>query len=169
MRATGSDENVILKPPRHAHREPFWMARYLGWARWCLKHRLLTVLLTIGFFVASIAMAGRLPTGFLPPDDLSQTQVTLTLPPGSTLAQAKQLAEEARRIVAANPNVKLVYTAIGAGKAGGDPFTSAGASEVSKATLTVNLTHRSERPGLIGIPLRQQSGMHQQGIALPMQ
>ena len=138
----------ILKPPRHAHREPFWMARYLGWARWCLKHRLLTVLLTIGFFVASIAMAGRLPTGFLPPDDLSQTQVTLTLPPGSTLDQAKQLAEDARRIVAANANVKLVYTAIGAGKAGGDPFTSAGATEVSKATLTVNLTHRSERPGL---------------------
>lgn len=138
----------ILKPPRHAHREPFWMARYLGWARWCLKHRLLTVLLTIGFFFGAIFMGGRLPTGFLPPDDLSQTQVTLTLPPGSTLAQAKQLAEDARRIVAANANVKLVYTAIGAGKAGGDPFTSAGATEVSKATLTVNLTHRSERPGL---------------------
>ncbi|WP_375184916.1 efflux RND transporter permease subunit [Aquabacterium sp.] len=138
----------ILKPPRGEHHEPFWMARYLGWARWCLKHRLLTVFLTGVFFVGSMVSGGSLPTGFLPPDDLSQTQVTLTLPPGSTLEQAKTLAERARQIVAANPNVKLVYTAIGAGKAGGDPFTSAGATEVSKATLTVNLTHRDERPGL---------------------
>ncbi len=138
----------ILKPPRGEHHEPFWMARYLGWARWCLKHRLLTVVLTGVFFVGSMVSGGSLPTGFLPPDDLSQTQVTLTLPPGSTLEQAKTLAERARQIVAANPNVKLVYTAIGAGKAGGDPFTSAGATEVSKATLTVNLTHRDERPGL---------------------
>jgi hypothetical protein len=32
--------------------------------------------------------SGRpLPTGFLPPDDLSQTQVTITLPPGSTFGR----------------------------------------------------------------------------------
>ena len=35
----------ILMPPKGVHREPFWMGRYLRWAGWCLKHRILTCLL----------------------------------------------------------------------------------------------------------------------------
>ena len=47
-----------------------------------------------------------------------------------------------------NPHVKLVYTAIGGGSAGGDPFAPQGAAEVRKATLTINMTPRGERRGL---------------------
>ncbi|MFM2121150.1 MAG: hypothetical protein RL722_2618, partial [Pseudomonadota bacterium] len=46
------------------------------------------------------------------------------------------------------PHVKLIYTAIGGGKAGGDPFASQGAAEPTKATLTLNLTPRTQRPGI---------------------
>ena len=45
---------------------------------------LLTTLAAAGFFVGSFALVPLLPTGFIPPDDLSQTQVYLSLPPGST-------------------------------------------------------------------------------------
>ena len=38
------------------------------------------------FFFGSVALIPLLPTGFIPPDDNSQTQVYLELPPGSTLA-----------------------------------------------------------------------------------
>ena len=138
----------LLKAPEREHPEPAWMALYLGWARWCLKHRLLTLLGVVAFTVGSLMLAGRLPTGFIPPDDLSQTQVTLTLPPGSTYAQTFALAEEARHALRQNPHVKLIYTAIGGGAAGSDPFAPAGAASVNKATLTLNLTHRSERKGL---------------------
>ncbi len=47
-----------------------------------------------------------------------------------------------------NPHVKLVYTAIGGGSAGGDPFAPRGAAEVRKATLTINMTPRDERGGV---------------------
>ena len=90
----------------------------------------------------------RLPTGFIPPDDLSQTQVTLSLPPGSTLQQTETLAEKARQIVSKHPHVKMVYTTIGGGAAGSDPFMSSGVSEVRKAVLTLNMSHRTERPGI---------------------
>jgi multidrug efflux pump subunit AcrB len=42
----------------------------------------------------------------------------------------------------------MVYTAIGGGAAGSDPFAPRGAAEVRKATLTINMTSRSERGGL---------------------
>ena len=47
-----------------------------------------------------------------------------------------------------NPHVKLVYTAIGGGAAGSDPFAPRGAAEVRKATLTINMTPRGERGGV---------------------
>jgi multidrug efflux pump subunit AcrB len=41
--------------------------------------------LSLVFFIGSLALIPLLPTGFIPPDDNSQTQVYLELPPGSTL------------------------------------------------------------------------------------
>jgi multidrug efflux pump subunit AcrB len=29
----------MLKPPKHAPVEPFWMSSYLKMVRWCLRHR----------------------------------------------------------------------------------------------------------------------------------
>jgi multidrug efflux pump subunit AcrB len=138
----------LLKPPRHEEREPGWIRIYLVWARWCLKHRITTLVGAAVFFVGGLALVPLLPSGFIPPDDLSQTQVTLTLPPGSTLKETYAAAEHARALVQKNEHVKLVYTAIGGGNAGADPFAPQGAAEVRKAVLTINMTHRTERGGL---------------------
>ncbi len=138
----------ILKPPKAEHAEPRWMQQYMRWAAWCLKHRIATMVAAAAFFFGSFGLVQFLPTGFLPPDDLSQTQVTVTLPPGSTYEQTFAAAEQARSIVQQHPHVKLVYTAIGAGSTGADTFTPGGGlPEVTKATLTINMTHRTERRG----------------------
>ena len=138
----------LLRPPKHVEKDPRWMGWYLGMAKWCLNHRIVTSLATVGFFVGSFMLVPYLPTGFIPPDDLSQTQVTLTLPPGSTLKETTALAEQARQLVTRNPHVKLVYTAIGGGAAGADPFAPQGAASVTKAVLTINMTPRKDRPGV---------------------
>jgi multidrug efflux pump subunit AcrB len=137
-----------LRPPKKDHGEPRWLRLYQGWAAWCLKHRLITTLAAAGFFFGSFALVPLLPTGFIPPDDLSQTQAYLSLPPGSTFEQTLASAERAREIIQKHPHVKLVYTAVGGGAAGGDPFAPRGAAEVRKATLTINLTPRGERGGI---------------------
>jgi len=137
----------ILRPPK-AHREPRWLAIYGGWAAWCLQHRLITTLAALLFFFGSFALVPFLAKGFLPPDDLSQTQVYLALQPGSPFKETLAVAEEARRIVEKNAYVKMVYTAVGGGAAGSDPFVTSGASEVRKATLTINITPRKERGGV---------------------
>ncbi len=138
----------ILKPPKKEAAEPRWLTVYGGWAAWCLKHRILTMVATAIFFAGSLSLVQFLPTGFIPPDDLSQTQVTVTLPPGSTFKQTLAAAEQARQVVQKNSHVKLIYTAVGGGATGSDPFAPAGAAEVRIAVLTINMTPRDERGGV---------------------
>jgi len=122
------------------------MSRYMRAVAWCTRHRWATVLGGIGFFVGSVALIPLLPTGFVPPDDFSQSQVRIELPPGSTFKDTLAAAEQARALVASHPHVKRVYTAVGGGASGTDPFAPGGAAEVRKATLTLILSPRSERP-----------------------
>ncbi len=131
--------------PRVEHPTPKWVEIYLTWAHWCLENRIKTLLITAVFFFGSFVLAGTLPTAFQPKDNQSQTQVTLTLPPGSKFEQTYALAEQARNIVIQNPNVTLVYTAIGGGTSGGNAFEPAGVPESRKAVLSIQLKPREER------------------------
>ncbi len=136
----------MLKPLVDAHTAPRWIAVYMRWANWCIHHRLLTMLGASGFFVGSLMLIPLLPQGFIPPDDNSQTQVYLELAPGATLSQTRALAESARLLVSQVPHVRSVYTTIGGGSAGADPFAPQGAAETRKATLTILLDERGKRP-----------------------
>ena len=133
--------------PKKEHENPGWLRHYEQLAAWCLRHRKTTLAATLLFMVGSCTplFTGKIAGGFIPPDDLSQTQVYISLPPGSTFAQTLAVAEAARERVQRHPDVKLVYSAIGGGSAGGDPFAMGGAPEARKATLTINLTPRGER------------------------
>jgi len=141
----------LLKPIVHAGKEPRWLQTYMRWVAACLRHRWLTVLGAAVFFILSIGMIPLLPAGFMPADDNSQTQVVVELPPGSTLAQTLDTAELVRLRLAKVPHVRSVYTTIGGGTAGGDPFAMSGAAEVRKATLTIQLDPREDRPKKQGI------------------
>jgi len=56
------------------------------------------------------------------------------------------VAEAARRQVLGAPYVKSVYTTIGGGTAGSDPMATQTGGEVRKATLTITLADRQDRP-----------------------
>jgi multidrug efflux pump subunit AcrB len=135
----------MLRDKGTAHHEPFWMKPYLRLVKLCLRFRWLSLLLAIGFFLGSLSLIPLLPTGFIPPDDNSQTQVYLELPPGSSLEQSTKTAEAARQLLSSIKEIQSVYTTIGAGTAGTDPFLGGGANEPRKATLTIALTPRGER------------------------
>ncbi|XAH23259.1 efflux RND transporter permease subunit [Xylophilus sp. GW821-FHT01B05] len=141
----------LLKPIVTAEHEPRWMRIYMVCANWSLRHRLATMALATLFFFGSLALIPLLPTGFIPPDDNSQTQVYLELPPGSNLQQTMAVAEEARLRIMALEHIKSIYTTIGGGSAGSDPFAGSGGAEPRRATLTVQLAPRSERPRKLGI------------------
>ena len=136
----------IMKPSTHVHEEPTWMPLYLRITRWTLNHRWITMFSAIAFFVGSLFLVPLIPSGFIPPDDNSQTQVYLELPPGTTLAQTSVAAEQARALIGKVQHVKSVYTTAGGGSVGSDPFAGGASTEVRKATLTVLLDDRGNRP-----------------------
>ena len=147
----------MLKATNKPAPEPFWMPRYLQTVRWCLNHRFWTALGAGAFFIGSLALIPLLPTGFIPPDDNSQTQVYLELPPGTSLAQTQQTAEDVRLRISKIAEIQTVYTTIGGGSAGSDPGMAPSTAETRMATLTIQLTKRGERPrkGVIENQLRE--------------
>jgi multidrug efflux pump subunit AcrB len=136
----------MMKGSKGHKEDGFVMRSYMRTAAWCVRHRWWTAFGSVLFFIGSIMLIPLLPTGFIPPDDNSQTQVNIELPPGSKLADTMAAAETARQLVSKVEHVKSVYTTIGGGSAGGDPFAPGGAAESRKATLTILLAERGTRP-----------------------
>jgi len=137
----------ILKPLVGQEKEPRWLAAYMRMSAWCIRHRILTLLGATLFFFGSVALIPLLPSGFIPADDNVQTQVTLELPPGAKLADTRALALQAAERAKGVGHIESIYTTIGGGSAGSDPSSSsAAASDPRRATLTLRMSPRGERP-----------------------
>jgi multidrug efflux pump subunit AcrB len=132
----------------HAPEDGWVMTRYMKTMQWCLRHRLVTMIAATVFFVCSIALVGLLPTGFVPASDRAQTQVSIELPPGSTLAETRVIAEQARVAIMKDKNILSVFSSVGGGSSG-DAFAPGAAAEARKAILTVTATHRNKRKDAI--------------------
>ncbi|WP_426994094.1 efflux RND transporter permease subunit [Methylomonas sp. CM2] len=123
------------------------MRAYLKIVNWCLGHRWMVGVGVVAFVAGSLSLMPLLPKGFVPASDNSQTKVSLELPPGSTLAQTRRIAAEAERRLRELPDVTQVFTADGVSSSGGGgPDAATTNYEVRKATLTLSLRDRTERP-----------------------
>lgn len=130
--------------PDDSNNDGFVMRHYLRTVAWCIQHRKTTLAAAILFFAGSIMLIPLLPTGFIPAADTGQTQIQLELVPGSEFSETLAAAEYARQLVKDHPQIRSIYTTIGGGAAGSDPFSPSSA-EARKATLTIQTTERHER------------------------
>ena len=140
-----SNDPTDLNKPEKEPTDGWMMRSYMRAVAWCLRFRAVTMFLAIGFLIGSLMLIPLLPTGFIPANDTGQTQVRLELPPGTRFEQTLASAEFARQLIADHPEVSSIYTAIGGGKAGSDPFAGSAAAESRKATLTIKTTERTSR------------------------
>ncbi|MDD4914276.1 MAG: efflux RND transporter permease subunit [Methylococcales bacterium] len=122
------------------------MRAYLKAVNWCLGHRPAVGVGVLLFVAGSLSLLPLLPKGFVPAADNSQTKVELELPPGSTLAQTHGIAAEAERRLRELPDVTQVFAAGGVASSGGGADAANTNYEVRKATLTLSLSNRAERP-----------------------
>ncbi|WP_042589439.1 efflux RND transporter permease subunit, partial [Ralstonia solanacearum] len=120
------------------------MTRYLGWVRWCLAHRRLTLVAAVAIFIGSAALVPLLKTGLIPPSDRGYSSVSVELPPGSSLAATRATTEAARQAMGPIKGIDHVMTMVGDAQAVGGGQTQAG--EVRRATMTLVLAPRGERP-----------------------
>ena len=120
------------------------MTRYLGWVGKCLVWRKSAMLAALLFFLAALAMIPFLKTGFFPASDNSQTQVTLTMPPGGKLEDSNRMSVRAVQLLQRLPEIKRIYTAVGSSSSTSGLTTST-SSDALTSTLTLDLVARGER------------------------
>src|ERR1700732_2921661 len=117
------------------------MRRYLRILEWSLRHRFITLALGALIFLGSIMIAGSLPYGFLPTNDLSRSVLLIGLRPGSTIADTAATADRITALLKERPEVRSVYAVGGAAGAHG---VSVPAGEVRKTTLVMDLLPRGD-------------------------
>jgi len=81
---------------------------YKSLLQWSLRHRLLTMAIALGFFIASLVLLPLIPKGFVDDGDYSLSSAAVELAPGSTLEDMNQVVKQATDILLANPIVEKV-------------------------------------------------------------
>lgn len=89
---------------------------YLTLLAKALHFRKTTLLLGSVFLVASAMILPQLPTGFVPKGDTGMSQLDVTLPPSSTLAQTDEILQKIDRTIRQYDEVALVFTTAGSGE-----------------------------------------------------
>ena len=106
-------------------RATHWLVgAYQGILRWSLRHRLTTVALALGIFVASVLMVPLLGTEFVPKSDFSETTLNFYTPVGSSLEVTEAKARQVEAIVREFPEVRYTLSTINSGNAQGKIYAS---------------------------------------------
>ena len=134
----------LLKADGREHRQGRVMTWYLGWVDRALRHRGKTLLLALGFFIASMALVPLIPATFIPFSDLGRSNLSIELAPGTSIEHTTTVAERARALVSDIPELAQVYTTVGGVLDNGDP-TASPVGEVRKALLTLDWGPADER------------------------
>ncbi|MBN3940963.1 MAG: efflux RND transporter permease subunit [Nostoc sp.] len=102
---------------------------YRSLLQWALHHRLTTMAIALAFFIASLMLVPLIPKGFVDDGDFGISNVSIELPPGSTLSDVNKVVTQATDIIRQNPVVERVLAT----------------EEINSATLAINLKPREER------------------------
>ncbi|MBI5326927.1 MAG: efflux RND transporter permease subunit [Deltaproteobacteria bacterium] len=135
----------LLKKPNHADKgksKQSWFyslmeAAYMSTLKWCLHHRIVVIILAIGLFLSTALIMKFLKGEFIVDDDMSEFEVIVETPPGSSLEKSddvtRMLEAELRKI----PEVEHLFTTIG--------VRGQYQSNVTDASIYIGLKRLSDR------------------------
>ncbi|MFM1816133.1 MAG: hypothetical protein RLZ98_2828, partial [Pseudomonadota bacterium] len=127
----------FMRDTGHQEKEGWLLRSYVRLVGWSVHHRIVTVLIGLVVFAASIYSINLLPSGFLPPEDNGRFLVAVELPPGARLDETRRISREITRRIARKPEITSVFTSGGRILGSGD--------EVRKATLVVTAVPKEKR------------------------
>jgi hydrophobe/amphiphile efflux-1 (HAE1) family protein len=130
-----------MKDPEQHHGKSWLMRSYDSMLEWCLEYRFLTLALAVGFFIFSCRLYSTIPTSLVSTVDRGETQLNITLPPGSTIEETTAITRQATDLLLSNPAAKTVFAMIGTGNSSGN----SGSGPVNTATIYITLQPRGER------------------------
>lgn len=127
----------FLRAHPHDGREGWMMRAYSRLVAVSVRHRFVTVLIGFLIFCGSIGSYFLLPTGFLPNEDTGRILLAVELPPGSPIAETRDVTGHIAQRIAERADVRSVFV-------NGGRLPPSG-TEVRQATLTITLARSDER------------------------
>ncbi|GAB3706194.1 efflux RND transporter permease subunit [Mariniluteicoccus flavus] len=126
----------------HESRETWLQKAYLPFLRASLKHPIVTLLVAVLVFGATMAGATTLKTDFIGSMGQNTLQLSQKLPAGTSLAETDRAAQKVEAVLAANPAVETYQSSIGGG--GIRESFGGGTSGANEASYSVTLKDGSE-------------------------
>lgn len=104
---------LLPKTKSKEHKIPRWIGKYTYFLSLTLKHRKLALSIALSFLIGSMAAIRLLPVGFMPEGDISISQISVELPPGSPVEQTQKEINQLTRLLKERTEIKSVYTIAG--------------------------------------------------------
>ncbi|MBE3012842.1 efflux RND transporter permease subunit [Microbispora sp. NEAU-D428] len=117
---------------------------YLPVLRFATRRRLITVLIGVVVFVATMALAPNLKTNFLDSSGNDTTQISQRMPAGTDLATTDAAAKKVEAVLAADGGVKSYQVTVG----GGNRFLGGVGGGSDRASFSVTLKEGVETSAL---------------------
>src|SRR5690606_15400134 len=133
-------ERFILWFEQQLDRFTQWIT---GLLKWCLGHKTVTMLVSIGLLLASFMLVGKGYIGgeFIPKGDRGEFIVLLELPKDASVEQTNQAAWKAEAFLQQQPEVSRLITTVG--QSSEDGFGSS-QTTAYKAEITVKMLPENE-------------------------
>jgi multidrug efflux pump subunit AcrB len=107
---------AILKPPKASTGGPGFVFRaYRGFLSLAIRFKYLTLLITIGLFIASIMALPLIPRQFFPSSDRPELLVDISLPQNASIYASEDAAERFDALLKDDPDVERWSTNVGRG------------------------------------------------------
>ncbi len=127
-------------------REPLVKRFYLVILKWCLRYRLLVVLVSFMMLIGAItafSMFGK-GTEFFPETEPKRAYINIKAPEGTNLDTSDKLVAQAEKIVSEYEDIRYIISNIGT--MGGDPFSQGGTgTHISRVVLDFEDFHDRSR------------------------
>ncbi|MCC6178763.1 MAG: efflux RND transporter permease subunit [Chloroflexi bacterium] len=111
-----------------------WLERRYEWLlRHALPHRWIVIVVGLASFVFGISLwtMGLIGSDFFPSGDQSELDITLTLPPASSLDTTDTVTKQIETLLRSYPEVTTLYTVVGASSDGFGGGTSTNQSQIT--------------------------------------
>ena len=106
--------------------------------KWCLNHKLITIIGSLVFMISSFALVRFIPKEFTPAQESGLLMARMQMKTGTAFAETNEKAILVEKWLMQNPNVLQVFSSVGGGFSGG--------SDSNTAMMFVSLKSKNERP-----------------------
>ncbi|HEY3409650.1 MAG TPA: efflux RND transporter permease subunit [Propionicimonas sp.] len=150
MKPTAKQQVAIAAQQGKPEKDTLVQKAYLPVLTWALAHRWITLLIALGLFGGTLALAPQLKTDFIGQMGNESLTITQKLPSGTGLAQTDAAARQVEAVLKADPSVSSYTTSIG----GSTSVFMGSQADTNQALYTANLKSGAD-PTVAANRLRQ--------------